>query len=264
MNDVQVGRVARALRHRLGLRQVDVAARARSGHDVVSRLERGRLDGLTLRTLRRLLAVFDADVAITIRWRGGEVDRILDRRHGGLAAIVAERLQRLGWIIVPEISFSEYGERGSIDMLAWQESTRTLLVIEIKTEITSVEETIRRHDVKWRLAAKVAHQRLGWTAAAVARLLVLPNDSTPRRQVERYETVFSLAYPTRGRPVWAWLADPTGPISALAFVSAADGPRRMQRMTPIRRVRDRRASIPGDEARALAARSPVTSHLIGG
>jgi transcriptional regulator with XRE-family HTH domain len=104
MDDIRVGRLARAPRHRLGWRQVDLATRARAGHDVVSRLERGRLEGLTLRTLRRVFAVFDAEVVITIRWRGGEIERILDRRHSGLARIVAERLGGLGWTVVPEFS----------------------------------------------------------------------------------------------------------------------------------------------------------------
>jgi transcriptional regulator with XRE-family HTH domain len=237
MNDIQVGRLARALRHRLGWRQVDVATRARAGHDVVSRLERGRLEGLTLRTLRRLFAAFDAEVVITIRWRGGEIERILDRRDSGLAGIVAERLGGLGWTVVPEVSFSEYGERGSIDLLAWHEATRTLLVIEIKTELTSVEETIRRHDVKWRLATKVAFVRHGWSAATVSRLLVLPNDSTPRRQVERQKPVLSRAYTIQGRTAWRWMALPAGVVSGLVFVSGADGQRRIQRLAPIRRVR---------------------------
>jgi transcriptional regulator with XRE-family HTH domain len=54
MHDLQIGRAARALRHRLALRQVDVADRVGLGHDVISRLERGRIEGLTVRTLRKL------------------------------------------------------------------------------------------------------------------------------------------------------------------------------------------------------------------
>jgi hypothetical protein len=55
-----------------------------------------------------------------------------------------------------------FGERGSIDLLAWHESSRTLLVIELKTELTSVEETLRRHDSKVRLAPGIARERFGW------------------------------------------------------------------------------------------------------
>jgi transcriptional regulator with XRE-family HTH domain len=132
MNDVQIGRAARALRHRLGWRQVDVADHIGIGHDVVSRAERGRLDGLSLRMLRRLFAAFDAELVVLVRWRGGELDRLLDRRHASLAEYVISRLERLGWIVMPEVSFSEYGERGSIDLLAWHRDTRTILTIELK------------------------------------------------------------------------------------------------------------------------------------
>ena len=74
-----------------------------------------------------------------------------------------------------------YGERGSIDLLAWHEASRTLLVIEFKTELTSIEETLRRHDSKVRLAPGIARERFGWDPAVDARLLVLPEDRTARR-----------------------------------------------------------------------------------
>jgi hypothetical protein len=40
------------------------------------------------------------------------------------------------------VTFSIYGERGSIDLLAWHSETRTLLVVELKSELTSIEETL--------------------------------------------------------------------------------------------------------------------------
>lgn len=237
MNNIQIGRAARALRHRLGLRQADIAERVGLGHDVVSRIERGRIDGLTVRTLRQLFDGFDAEAVITIRWRGGELDRLVDRRHAGLGELVLARLERLGWTVEPEVSYSEYGERGSIDLLAWHPPTRTLLVIELKTELTSIEETIRRHDVKARLAAKIGADRFGARAATVARLLVLPDERTARRQVSRYGNLLLRAYPMRGREVRSWLAAPTGHLSGLVFLTAADGARLRQRIGPIRRIR---------------------------
>jgi transcriptional regulator with XRE-family HTH domain len=242
VNDLQIGRAARALRHRLGLRQVDVAGRVGIGHDVVSRLERGRLDGLTVRTLRRLFGAFDAEVVILIRWRGGELDRLIDRRHAGLAEQVVARLERLGWTVVPEISYSEFGERGSIDLLSWHADSRTLLVIELKTELTSIEETVRPHDVKARLAARVADDRFGWRANSVARLLVLPDERTPRRQVERFANVLGRAYPMRGRTVRGWLTTRAGPMSGLLFLTAADHARLRQRCGPVRRITKRDAT----------------------
>jgi hypothetical protein len=58
-----------------------------------------------------------------------------------------------------------------------------LLVIELKSELTSVEETLRRLDVKVRLATRVAGERFGWRAVAAARLLVLPSSCAPKTNV---------------------------------------------------------------------------------
>jgi hypothetical protein len=113
-----------------------------------------------MRTLRRVLAVFEADVVLLVRWRGGDVDRLIDRRHAGLGEGVTHLLAENGWEVFPEVTFSEFGERGSIDIIAWHPASRTLLVIELKSELTSVEETLRRHDVKVRLAPQVVLDRL--------------------------------------------------------------------------------------------------------
>jgi transcriptional regulator with XRE-family HTH domain len=242
VNNLQVGRAARALRHRLGLRQADIAERVGLGHDLVSRIERGRIDGMTIRTLRRLFDGFDAEVVLTIRWRGGELDRVMDRRHATLAETVTKRLVRLRWTVLPEVSFSEYGERGSIDLLAWHAPTRTVLVIELKTELTSIEETIRRHDVKERLAATIGLERFGARPAAIARLLVLPGERTPRRHVAAFDNVLRRAYPARGRSAREWLSAPSGPMSGLIFVPSTDGTRVGQRVSPVRRVHRSRAS----------------------
>lgn len=258
MHDLQIGRAARALRHRLGLRQIDVAERLGVGHDVNSRLERGRIEGLTVRTLRKLFVAFDAEIVLIVRWRGGELERILDRRHATLGERLVTKLERLGWTVVPEVSFSHFGERGSIDLLAWRAVTRTLLVIELKTELTSIEETIRRHDVKARLAATVAQDRFGWEARPVSRLLVLPDERTPRRQVERFANVLGRAYPHRGREVRAWLAAPGGPrpISGLVFLTDSDEARLRQRIGPTRRIARPRAE-------AAEAENPSPPRLIG-
>src|SRR4051795_13536774 len=86
---------------RLLLRQVDVADRCGVGHDAISRLERGRVDGMTIGTLRRVFAVFDAELVLVVRWRGGEIDRLLDRRHAALGGHFMVRIAD-GWDAQPE------------------------------------------------------------------------------------------------------------------------------------------------------------------
>ena len=48
---------------------------------------------------------------------------------------MVELLLSLGWQVLPEVSFSHYGDRGSIDVLAWRDDH--LLVIEVKGSIAA-------------------------------------------------------------------------------------------------------------------------------
>jgi transcriptional regulator with XRE-family HTH domain len=148
VEDLRIGRALRAIRHRLAWRQVDLARRARVGQSTVSLLERGHIDGLSIRALRRACAALDADLVLLVRWRGGDLNRLLDERHARLGARLARILEALGWEVSPEVTFAINGERGSIDLLAWHAGTRTLLVVEIKSELTSAGDTLRRLDVR--------------------------------------------------------------------------------------------------------------------
>jgi hypothetical protein len=135
---------------------------------------------------------------------------------------VARLLRDAGWQVSVEVTFSEYGERGAIDILALHPATRTALVIEVKTSIQSAEETLRRLDAKQRLAAKLVFDREGWRPATVARLLVVLEGSTNRRRVAAHAGLFVAAFPLRGDAARSWLRRPAGPCSALLFLSSSN------------------------------------------
>jgi transcriptional regulator with XRE-family HTH domain len=245
MEDARFGRLVRALRHRLSLAQREVARRSESSQNLVSRIERGRVEAISIGRLRRVLAVFDAELVLYVRWRGGDVDRLLDRAHASLGERMSVVLKELGWEVVAEVSYAEFGERGSIDLLAWHAATSTLLVIELKTELTSIEETLRRHDAKTRLARKIAADRFGWRANVVSRLLVLPDERTPRRHVERHALLFAGSYPMRGWDLRRWLAAPGSELPAgsrsrgtggVLFLSSSDGVSVGRSWRPRRRI----------------------------
>ena len=106
MQDIQLGARFRGVRLRLGLRQQDVAARARVSDASVSRIERGHLDALSLRTLRAVAAVLEIRVELLPRWRGGDLDRMVSARHARLAEVVVRWLRGAdGWAVRPEVSF---------------------------------------------------------------------------------------------------------------------------------------------------------------
>ena len=81
MDDLRVGAAIRAVRIRRGWRQADVAQRAGSSVTAVSRVERGQLDGMPLATLRRIAAALDIRVDLVPRWRGADLDRLLNAGH---------------------------------------------------------------------------------------------------------------------------------------------------------------------------------------
>ena len=222
MDDIRAGRLLRALRVRRGLRQLDVATAAGIGQSTVSLMERGHLDRLSLRTVRRVYAVVDARFDSLVSWRGGAIDRLLDERHSLLVGSVAAVLRTAGWRVELEVSFAVYADRGSIDLLAFHAPSGTLLVIEVKTELTSIEETIRRQDVKVRHAASVAAERFGWDSRWVGRLLVILDGSTSRRRVERHEGTLSVAYPDRAAAVRRWIRAPVGALRGLLFMSLSN------------------------------------------
>jgi hypothetical protein len=151
----------------------------------------------------------------------------MDEGHAMLVGAITSLLTLCRWRVQIEVSYAIYGERGSIDVLAWHAVTRTLLVVEVKSELTSVEETLRKHDEKTRLARRIAGADLGWgSATTVARLLVLPDLSTPRRRVARHDAILGSAYPLRGQVVRQWLRSPNGKMSGLLFIDAIADSRR--------------------------------------
>jgi hypothetical protein len=148
-----------------------------------------------------------------------------------------------GWEVAVEVTFAIYGDRGSVDVLAWREPTRTLLVVEVKTELASIEEALRRLDVKARLGAEIVKSR-GWRPRTIARLFVIGDSGAARRAVATRASTFAIAYPSRGWDVRRWLAAPSGPMAGILFLprNAGNGDRRtgggshrVRRMSPCRR-----------------------------
>ena len=260
---MRLGRRFRALRHRLGWRQADVGEVASVSQDLVSLVERGRIEDVSVRALRRHARALGGELRLSLWFRGAELDRLLDEGHAALLGAVSQRLETLGWEVRPEVSYAVFGERGSIDLVGWHAASGTLLVIEVKTELVSVEETLRRHDAKARLAARVVEERFGWKPRRVARLLVLTDDSTPRRQVRRHAAVLGAAYPLRGPSLRRWLADPTGSIAGLAFQAPTRDSRAERAPVTRKRIRRAPAAGPGAESVPAPARHEPPSSKAG-
>jgi transcriptional regulator with XRE-family HTH domain len=218
MDVIRIGLGYRALRQRRRLTQAQVGSKSRVSGSVVSRIERGRADRVALHTLVRVAAALDARIDVRLLWQGEGLDRLLDARHARLVDLVLDILASHAWQVETEVSFNVYGERGSIDILAFHPATGSLLVIEIKSVVPDMQSMLASLDRKGRLAVDVARER-GWTVVSVSRLLVLPNDRTARRRVEDHAATFRTALPARTREVRRWLSVPKGRIHGVMFVS---------------------------------------------
>jgi transcriptional regulator with XRE-family HTH domain len=219
VTDQRLGAAIRFLRIRRGWRQRDLAERAGVSQSAVSRTERGHLGEVTLDAIRKVAGALDMRVDVIGRWRGGDLDRLLASGHSALHESVARYLARLpGWQFASEVSFANYADRGVIDLLAWHEPTRSLLVIELKTEFVDMNELIGTLDRKFRNAAQIARER-GWlaNAASVSIWVIVVDSSTNRRRATEHAPMLRHAYPLDGRAMRGWLRKPAGPVRCLSF-----------------------------------------------
>lgn len=197
-----------------------MAERAGVSQSLISAIEAGRCGSVTLATLRQVFQAVGAGFDGQVMWRGPALDRFVDARHAALVSSAATRLQRHGWEVLPEVSYSEFGERGSIDLLGWRIDEQAVVVEEIKSDLTRTEETLRKLDEKARLVGeKLAYDRLGWRPRAIGRVLVLPDTDRARRQVRSHGVLFDAALPARGPQVRDWLRRPVGKIAGILFVA---------------------------------------------
>jgi transcriptional regulator with XRE-family HTH domain len=234
---VKVGNTFRAIRVELRLRQVDVAARAGLSQATVSMIERGKFGAITLDKLDRVAATLEAEMSLTLRWRGPKLARLLDRRHARLQNAVVARLSAGGWQILPEETFNEYGDRGSVDILAWLPAHRALLIVEIKTEIVDLQDMLHSLNVKRRVVPRLASGAVGGRPESVGAVVVLPDHSTQRRAVADHAALFTAALPARTREVSQWLARPDGALRGIWFFPSISGVSGMEELSTRRRVR---------------------------
>lgn len=262
MNDAQVGSVFRAVRIRRGLTQAQVAAAAGVSRAVVSLMERGALEGTSLRLIRRVSDVLGVSVPLEPNWRGAELAGLLDERHAAMVRAVVARLTATGWQALPEHTFNVWGERGSIDAFAWHSACRAALNVEVKTRLVDLQDLLSKIDRKRRLAPILARE-LGWKPLFFGNVLVLPDETWARNAVARFDPLFAAALPMRTADVQRWLKRPDGEIRGIWFLLNDTAGSATRRQGGSMRVRPRRsaalASIPRSRSGALSGPTRVSA-----
>ena len=264
MDPLRFGRQYRALRVHQGRRQQDVSDDSGLSRSLIAAIDRGQVEGVTVGALVRAARALDADIDLRLWWRGGALDRLADAAHAAIVEAIVALLRRRGWFVEVEVSFSIWGERGSVDVLAFHPGRGALLVVEVKSAITDSQATIHGLDRKARLAPVIAGER-PWPVRHVSRLLVVGATDRSRRRVAGLGTTYETAFPARGAAVRRWLADPVAALPAgLLFVSygSHDGTTR----NPVGRERVRRPRKAGrgaKRARMTATPALATNLAVG-
>jgi len=239
MDDVRIGRILRALRRRRGWTQKELGRRASVSQQAISLIERGHGGRLSVETMRRVFGALDARWEPTVSWRGGDLDRLIDEEHARLVGEMARRLADAGWEVAVEVTYSEFGDRGSVDVLGAHRDLLAIVVVEVKSELTAIESTLRKLDEKVRIVqGSLGRERFAFRPRSVGRLLVLPSTNVARRRVDRFSEVLDVAFPDRAGRVRGWLRTPEGSLAGIQFVSitnpggdkrAAGGSKRVRR-----------------------------------
>jgi transcriptional regulator with XRE-family HTH domain len=259
VNDVLVGRIFRAVRRRRAWRQIDVARRAGVSQQLTSLIEQGRLEQVSLGTLRSVARALEIDLPLAPRWRGPELDRLLDAEHAALVDAAVAVFAGSGWLVTLEWSFNHFGERGAVDILGWHAGRRALAIVEVKTRIVDVQDLLGKLDRKVRVARELLPGERAWTPERLGRILVLPDTSTARDSIARLARTFDVSLPARTVETRRWLRDPGEDLESVWFLRATHGgggqkaPRQARaapgssaRLSPSRNSRD---TNPGRETR---------------
>jgi transcriptional regulator with XRE-family HTH domain len=174
--------VARHLRHviartvhdgrtALGWSQEHLSERSGVSRPMVARVESASVN-VSVDVAGKLLSALGVAVRL-------EVDapfvarRQVDAVHARCVGYVRRRLEAAGWTTASEVEVAAGRARGWIDILAFDPESRTLLVIEVKTDLVDIGGTERQ--LRWYRASAVrAAEALGWKPRRVeVALLVL-------------------------------------------------------------------------------------------
>jgi transcriptional regulator with XRE-family HTH domain len=236
MDDIRLGNTLRVLRIHKRLRQSDVARRAGTKRQVVGRIESGLAGHYALDTVRAVAGALGARLDVALRYQGAELDRLVGAAHVELHESFATYLGTLdGWVWLPEVTFSHYGERGVIDILAWHSETRSLLIIELKTELVDPQALVAVMHRRVRLGRHIAAQE-GWAPLSVSAWVVVSDTSTERRRARRQRRLLKGAFPDDGKAARSWMQRPSGTVSALSFWSYGPSGGTRQTIGRVRRI----------------------------
>ena len=203
----------------MGLRQGDLSALSRVSQSGISRVERGIAETMSLADLDRIARALNIRLSVDAWWRGGELARLMDAGHAAIVEYIVGLLRAAGWQVLVEYTFNVFGERGSVDIVAWHAERRALLLVEVKTRIADLQEMLSTFARKLRLVPPLLAESEGWRPAVVGRLIVASGTTANRRVIAAHPSTFETTFPLHAHDARRWLRDPTGDLAAVWLVT---------------------------------------------
>ena len=178
-----------------GLTQERLARAIGISQSRLSRYETMKAFRPRLDVLGRAFAVLQVHVEIEPRRPIGERQR--DRGHAFVLAYLLRRVPT-GWLSDSEVTVRQGRRRGWLDLLLYHPGSRILLVLEIKTEIHDVGETLRT--LRWHAerALPAALER-GWRPRVVIPVLVVLATTEATERLVAARPVIAAALPGDAR-----------------------------------------------------------------
>lgn len=187
MRFIGIGRLLRMTRIRRDWRQSDVAPRAGISASVIARHERGMINSLAM--LDRHAAALDLRLDLRLVGRAGHLVRLADEEHAAIVDALADWLRHSGFRVEAEASFSEWGERGRIDLLAYDPQTKAVVIVEVKTLLLDLQELLGSLNVRERLISTIGRRR-GWTVDRRITVLAVAATAANRKFVRSHAALF--------------------------------------------------------------------------
>ena len=251
----RIGEVIRRTRTEHRWSQDSLAERLHVSQSKVARLESGHLTFVDVELVSRafaelgIRATFDAN---TLGLAGRREQR--DLVHAACEGHVARRLHRSEWAPRLEVEIGQGRWRGWIDVLAFRASDRSLLVVEVKSELDDVGR-IQRTIGWFEREAWSAAERLGWRPRrARSALLVLATAENDDR-LSRNATALRATFPGSAAQLAGWV-DGTAAVPSGPSLAMIDPHSRRARWLSATRSDGRRTRAPyldyADAARLLA------------
>jgi transcriptional regulator with XRE-family HTH domain len=206
-----VADLVRDSRELIGWSQRELAARAGTSQATICRLEADTASSIGFEVVERVLGALGLRVSLDVNGRHlDDRRRQRDEVHARLNGFVARRIQRMGWLTATEVPVGGGTPRGWIDVLAYREADRALLIEETKTDLPDMG-ALQRSLAFYEREAWSAARRLGWRAVRSSVLVVALDSATVAQRLADNRDLVGLAFRARIPDVTAWLQDPSCP-----------------------------------------------------